>query len=78
MKNFIEQISIKFGKSRWIWYKLCCRQAHQNIGKIIGENLYIGRYSTDQITVDRYIGRSLVISIKRSVYSMTKNLQQWW
>jgi len=24
--------------SRWIWYKLCCSQAHQNIGKNMGGN----------------------------------------
>jgi len=30
MKNFVEQISIKFEGfyfQRWIWYKPCCRQA---------------------------------------------------
>jgi len=51
MKNFVKQISIKFGGfyvSRWIWFKLCCRQVHQNIG----ENLYIGRYSKGQISAD--------------------------
>jgi len=38
------EISIKFGgftSTRWIWFKLCCRQAHQNIGR----NSYIDRYS---------------------------------
>jgi len=42
-KNFVEQILTilveVFKLSRWIWYKLCCRQAHQYIGGYS----YIGR-----------------------------------
>jgi len=60
VKNFVQQISIKFGGVylRWIWFKLCCRQAHQNIDKNIGENSHIGRYSKGQISADN-IGRPL-------------------
>jgi len=39
MKDFVEQIPIKFEGFYVIkinWYKLCCRQVHQNIGKNIG------------------------------------------
>jgi len=70
MKNFVEQIFWKnrcfLLNERWIWYKVCCRQVQQNIGKISVE---IGRYSKGQISADnisalnralnRYIGRSL-------------------
>jgi len=55
MKNFVEQISIKFGGFYLIkmnLVELCCRQAHQNIGG----NLYIGRYSKSQITADNIGG----------------------
>jgi len=40
MKNFVEKSSTKFAGfylTRWIWYKLCCRQGCQNIGKILVE-----------------------------------------
>jgi len=59
MKNFIEQIlknSEVFPKSRRIWYKLCCRQSHQNINKNTGGNSYIGRYSKGQISADNIGG----------------------
>jgi len=51
VKNFVEQIS------------MCCRQAHQNIGKNIGGNSYIGRYSKIQISTD-IIGRYLIQTAK--------------
>jgi len=59
MKNFVEQISIKFGSLYLIKINLVqtvrCRYAHQNIGKHICGNSYIGRYSKGQISVDRYM-----------------------
>jgi len=66
MNNFVEQISIKFVGCYLIKMNLVqtvlklfklelYKQAHQNISK----NSYIGRYSKDQISVDRYAGRSL-------------------
>jgi len=58
MKNFVKNNSIKFADfflSKRIWFNLCCRQTYQNIDG----NSHIGRYSKGQISVDRYIGRSL-------------------
>jgi len=52
MKKFVEQISKHsevFTWSKWIWFKLCCRQAHQNIDG----NSHIGRYSKGQINIGR-------------------------
>jgi len=57
MKNFVEQISKKFGGFYIIKTNLvqtCCRKAHQNIG----ENSYIVRYSKRQISDDK-IGRPI-------------------
>jgi len=84
MKNFVEQISIKFKDLYLIKmnlvYKLCCRQAHQNICG----NLYIGRYSNAQLPadniVDRYIGRFLLWThqpvLATPITFKTRNKQQ--
>jgi len=39
MKNFVEQISIKFRGQDKFGSQMCCRQAHQDIGR----NSYICR-----------------------------------
>jgi len=62
VKNIVEEISIKFGGfyfSRWIWYNLCCKQAHQTIGR----NSYIGRYSKCQILADNISGPDISPSL---------------
>jgi len=56
MKQFVEQISIKFGGFYLIKMKLVQtvlqKKAHQNIG----ENLNIGRYSKGQLSADNIGG----------------------
>jgi len=58
-ENFVEQISIKCGGfylTRWIWFKLCCRQAHQNIS---GKCVYRPIFKRSNIGGPIYINWSL-------------------
>jgi len=74
MKNFDEQIPIKVGGFyviKMYLVQLCCKQAHQGIGKNIGGNSYIGRYSKGKISADK-ICRFLANRIKYSNRTFSK------